>query len=396
MSSHNVVYTSFDRFPAPKGAATHISAFVKVLVEEQGELDLVTASPERNHFPTTSMRRLGADRFQIRHTELPTLGQSLTERVLGFRTQLRYWWGARKPKFAHIRSIFEGYPIAKEKKAWCEKLVYEVNGLPSIELKYRYPRVADDPELMWKMLQQERICLKAADLVITVSEVNAEYLIRQGGDPARIHVIPNGVETVLFQYQAPRLDKLPSMVILYSGTFSKWQGLGVAIESLSLLRAEVDAKLIIAGSGKERDQLDLMRYAHRLGVAGSVEFRGGIPQDQLADLHHEADVVLVPLISNDRNLVQGCCPLKLLEAMASGTPVIASDLPVVRCIATGGREAMLVRPGSAKAIKEGLVYLRDNPCFARQLSLNARSRVENHFTWTLAGQKLRQAYRTIS
>jgi glycosyltransferase involved in cell wall biosynthesis len=102
------------------------------------------------------------------------------------------------------------------------------------------------------------------------------------------------------------------------------------------------------------------------------------------------------LISNDRNLVQGCCPLKLLEAMASGTPVIASDLPVVRCIATGGREAMLVRPGSAKAIKEGLVYLRDNPCFARQLSLNARSRVENHFTWTLAGQKLRQAYRTIS
>ena len=71
--------------------------------------------------------------------------------------------------------------------------------------------------------------------------------------------------------------------------------------------------------------------------------------------------MLAPLTPGDRNLLQGCCPLKVLEAMASGTPLVASDLPVVRELARAEVDAVLVRPGSAKAIKDAVFRLADDP-----------------------------------
>ena len=104
-----------------------------------------------------------------------------------------------------------------------------------------------------------------------------------------------------------------------------------------------------------------------------------VSKRELVALHHEADVILAPMTRNDRNLVHGCCPLKVLEAMASGTPLIASDLPVVRELVTDGVEALLVRPGSAKAIKDGMLKLMSEQRLAERLSSAARCRVEQHF-----------------
>jgi glycosyltransferase involved in cell wall biosynthesis len=94
-------------------------------------------------------------------------------------------------------------------------------------------------------------------------------------------------------------------------------------------------------------------------------------------------------------VVQGCCPLKIVEAMASGTPLITSDLPVVRDLAVDGREALLVKPGSAKAIKDAMLRLRTEPDLAAHLSRSARARVEAVYTWEHAGAALVAAYRRM-
>lgn len=103
-------------------------------------------------------------------------------------------------------------------------------------------------------------------------------------------------------------------------------------------------------------------------------------------------MALVPLPMNDRNCVQGCCPLKLLEAMASGTPVVASDLPVVRALAEGGTEVLLVKPGSPKAIAETVKSLMAEPALGAALSASARARVERDFPWGRAQEALVSAY----
>jgi glycosyltransferase involved in cell wall biosynthesis len=118
-------------------------------------------------------------------------------------------------------------------------------------------------------------------------------------------------------------------------------------------------------------------------------------QAQLVQHIHQADAIVAPLTPNDRNLVQGCCPLKVLEGMATGTPVITSDLPVVRELGTDGEHFLLVKSGSAKAIKDAVLRLRTEPELATRLAIAARKRIENYYAWKHAGAALVAAYKAL-
>jgi glycosyltransferase involved in cell wall biosynthesis len=388
MEPPSLVYASFDRVPSPKGAAVHIGAFAEGLARAFGRLDLVTVGPE--DLATRSAFGEG-----IAHHTLPALGATLIERVLHFRIRFGAWWGGRRARVAHVRSIYEGYPIALRKGQTCDALVFEVNGLPSIELKYHYPDVADDRDLVEKLRVQEQRCLDAADLVVTVSEVTAGHLESRGVDRDRIRVIRNGVDTDLFAYRPPRPWDDRPVRLLYSGTLSPWQGVGDALDAVALVNREFAATLDLVGPARPGQARALRERCHDLGIADRVRLVGPVGQDELACLHRDCDVALAPLRPDDRNLLQGCCPLKVLEAMASGTPVIASDLPVTRELARPGEEAILVRPGSAKAIKEALVLLRDLPELRTSLAESARRRVECEFTWVRAQRALAAAYEEV-
>ncbi|HEX8822553.1 MAG TPA: glycosyltransferase family 4 protein [Archangium sp.] len=383
MSSPGIVYASFDRFPAPKGAAVHIRAFTEALGRAFGEVDLLALEGEGVEPPPEG----------VRFHPLRVEGADLIQQAMSFRTRLAAWWQGRdRASVVHVRSIFEGYPIARRKEALTDRLVFEVNGLPSIELKYHAPAVAEDEELLRKLVAQEDYCLARADLLLTPSAVTAEHLVSRGAAPGRIRVIPNGVDTGLFSFQAPRPWEERPVRLLYSGTMTSWQGVHHAIEACRLLRRDVPVLLTLVGPTRRRQRRELLDLCGELVAAGAVELLEPLPQAELARLHHACDVVLVPLPPNDRNLVQGCCPLKLLEAMASGTPVVASDLPVVRVAAEHGVHALLVRPGSPKAIAEGVRALRADPALGPRMARQARARIERDFTWARAQEALVVAY----
>ena len=219
--------------------------------------------------------------------------------------------------------------IAQNKEQLCRSLIFEVNGMPSIELKYRYPKVADDLELMNKLLVQEQICLETADHIVTPSPITQQYLINRGISAAKIQVIPNGINLSCLSYQPPRpIPTIQILNMLYFGTLSAWQGVELAIEALALYRREHDAQLTIVGPARGQQAEQLMKLARKLGVAEQVHILPAKPQAELTALMHQADVIIAPLKANDRNLVQGCCPMKVLEGMGSGTPMITSNLPV--------------------------------------------------------------------
>ncbi|MCA9176554.1 MAG: glycosyltransferase family 4 protein [Planctomycetales bacterium] len=386
-----VAYISYDRFPSPKGAATHIAAFAGALAEQFGEIDLYTVSAAAPGEPP-----LLAELPGVRHVPLAATGPNLIERVLCFRAQLQAALTGRHYDVIHVRSIYEGLPIALNKQQWCRRLVVEVNGLPSIELKYHYPDVADDLELTRKLRWQEQRLLESADLVLTVSDVNAAHLVSRGVSPERIRVIPNGVDCELFAYSPPRRWPVDQVTMLYSGTMSPWQGVAQAIESVALCRRDFPAELHLVGESRPRQRKELERACFDWGVTDAVHFHGPVSQSELVDLHHAADVVLAPLRPNDRNRKQGCCPLKVLEAMASGTPLIASDLEVVRLLARHGQEALLVRPRGGKPIKDAVLKLQSDPHLAPQLSAAARRRAKQHFSWQLAQARLLAAYEELA
>ncbi|QSQ21839.1 glycosyltransferase family 4 protein [Pyxidicoccus parkwayensis] len=387
-SGTGIIYASFDRFPAPKGAAVHIRAFVEALGAAFGGVDLLALRDGS----TVSTGPLALAEGVTYHP-MEARGRDLVAQALSFRAHLAGWWRGRpKAAVVHVRSIFEGYPVARRKEALTDALVFEVNGLPSIELKYHHPDVAEDAELLRKLVAQEDLCISRADLLVTPSEVTAEYLVKRGADAGRVKVIPNGVDLDVFRYAPPRAwDADRPVRLLYSGTMTSWQGVHHAIEACRLLRRDVPAVLTLVGPLRRNGRRALMDRCGDLLLEGAVEILEPLPQAELARLHHACDVVLVPLPVNDRNCVQGCCPLKLLEAMATGTPVVASNLPVVRTLA-GPDEVMLIRPGSPKAISEAVKALRADATLGPALSAKARARVERDFPWGRAQTSLVSAY----
>lgn len=390
----NLVYASFDRVPAPKGASTHITAFARALGRAYGSLSLITIDSPENTIPRTWTEAVAPVDYgdNVSLYGFPISGPNHIARALDFRSQLADWWGDHCADIAHVRSIYEGYPLARNKGRLCKKLVFEVNGVPSIELKYHYPASANDPELSRKLYAQEQLCIDVADLLVTPAAVTARYLIARGADPSRVLVIPNGVDTDIFHYAPPSPWEERSVRMLYTGTLTSWQGIYHAVEALRLYRRDAPATLTVIGPARSKQRRKFNDYCQQQGVADYVELLEPVPQDALCDIYHAHDVAIAPLPANDRNTVQGCCPLKVIEAMAVGIPLIASDLPIITDLATNGVEALLVKPGSAKAIKDAMLELRDDPELGPRLSRAAIDRVMRDFRWQDQCDKLVAAY----
>lgn len=393
MNFPKVAYLSFDIVPAPKGAAIHIAAFTQALAAEFGQIELLTVSPTLQVIEAHEIWK------DVMQTELPAVGKTLIDRVLYFRIFLKNWLKNRWFDVIHIRSIYEGFPIALNKQQFCQYLIFEVNGLPSIELKYRYPAVAQDRELLHKLIAQEQVCLEAADLIVTPSRVTQLYLQNRGISAKKIQVIPNGVDLEIFQV-SPKLslqlrESNHPLKIVYFGTFSAWQGINLAVEALELINQEIPAELTIVGHSRPQQIQDLKKFANKLNISHQLIILDAVSQSQLVELIHSSDVILAPLTPNDRNLVQGCCPLKILEGMATGIPVISSDLPAVRELGENEVHFLLVKPGSAKAIQEAIMRIKNEPNLAITLAKNARIQIKTSYTWQQSATALIQAYKTM-
>lgn len=410
MRDLTAVYLSFDRFPSPKGAATHIDQFIRALGKHLGEIHLLTLPPQVrellaiNGVDSALEEGIDFDTYSfwqapgVQHFQIPAEGKHLFERTRSFRTHWWRWWkdhlNGCPADIVHFRSIFEGYPIARDKSRLARCIIYEVNGLPSIELKYHYPSVASDSELLKKLTQQEDKCLHAADHIVTVSETNKTHIAGRGVQKDRIHVIPNGVDLEIFD--APPEGRTQGILnrevsLLYAGGITSWQGVQVAIEALELLRRDYPATLNIVGPSKPKQRKEIERRIWKLGLSKFVHMKPAVSKQELVRLHHQADIVLAPLTACDRNIEQGCCPLKLLEALACQAIVVASDIPVVTELVQHGEHAILVRPGSAKALKDGCLHVIGNQAemelMAHRGYLHARK-----LSWSVATDRLLSIY----
>ena len=153
--------------------------------------------------------------------------------------------------------------------------------------------------------------------------------------------------------------------------------------------------MTVIGQLKDYQIQALDKLARKLDVTDKLKLLEPMSQAELVTHIHTADAIVAPLTLNDRNLIQGCCPLKVLEGMATGSPVIASDLPVVRELGIDGEHFLLVKPGSAKEILDAIIRLKNAPELGIKLAAAARGKIENNYTWQQAGLALVKAYQEL-
>lgn len=387
----HILYTAFDVVPSPKGASTHITQFVRGLVGAGHAVHLLTAGdgllPAEGTYEGATVTRLAppngtSDSFLGRAIQF---GQAVHDHV---RTQPRY-------HVVQFRSIWDGLQLVAEQSAGGYKTLFEVNGLPSIELKYHYPGLGDTTEgqaLLAKMRSQEMTLLTNCDAIVCPSDVTRTFLVSLGAPRARITVIPNGVQTDEFcPLPLPlRAGRIPT--ILYVGTLAPWQGLDVLLVALPHVLAELPVHLVIIGRGRSRQLKQLRKYLRKLGIEDAVSLEPAVPHHAMPACIAQADVCVAPLVYNDRNVVQGCCPIKIIEYMASGRPIVAANLPVVRELVREGVEALLHTPDDPVDLSRQIVRVLQDQALAEGLAMRAAQRAQERFTWHRAQTRLLRVY----
>ena len=379
-----VLYCAFDVVPGPKGASVHITHFTQGLVQAGYAVQLFTAGngvlPAEDTYCGARIRRIHSD-------------GNFLERAQGFgQAMLDHLAEGHRYDVVHFRSIWSGLPLVEAQRQYGYRTLFEVNGLPSIELKYHYPALRGS-SLIGKLRRQEVETLARADHIICPSQVTAQYITSLGVAPQRVTVIPNGVDTTLF---APRpVPPADPPILLYVGTLASWQGLELLLEALPFILARRPVRVRIVGRGRKARRKRLTRLVHRWSLEDVVSFEGARPHDTIPEAINQATICVAPLTFNDRNVTQGCCPIKVLEYLACRKPVVASNLPVVRELVREGMDALLFAPDDPVDLARCVLTLLEDPALAQSLAEAGYRRVQKHFTWQKAQQRLLEVYQAI-
>lgn len=231
-----------------------------------------------------------------------------------------------------------------------------------------------------------------------VARVRALGKSGRGGFPAeRSRVIPYGVDPQVFSPDRSRRAiwrrelgiPAEAPLLLGVGRMATKKGFQVLLEILPLLLPAVpEAHVVLAGGG---DRLEEFRAA-AARWPGRVHFPGSVLRDTLPDLYRAADVFVLPAVHDPAGNVDGL-PNVILEAMASGLPVVATDVSGIPLAVVPDETGRLVPEGEGRSLLGALVPLLSDLPAARALGDAGRRKVLAELTWDAVAERYRAAYR---
>jgi phosphatidylinositol alpha-mannosyltransferase len=219
---------------------------------------------------------------------------------------------------------------------------------------------------------------------IAVSEAAERFAAtRLGGVFERI---PNGVDVGAWARAEPRPDLLGAPAILFCGRLDRRKGFRFAVRAFArLARERPDLRLVVAGDGPERAALSGLEPQ----VRGRVRMLGAVPNAELPPVHAACAAYAGAAIGGESFGVV------LVEAMAAGLPVVASDIPGYREVVRDGVDGLLVPPADAGALAAGLGRVLDDPELAARLRQAGRERARS-FDWEVVVDRLEAVYRRVA
>lgn len=237
----------------------------------------------------------------------------------------------------------------------------------------------------------EDAVLRAARLVVAVSEPLCAPLVRSGVDPTRVLVNPNGVDLDAFDpgrlaegREAARREigaGPDDVVVGFVGTFGPWHGAEVAARAAVEIPEPARSRLhwLFVGDGPGRPAAEAaIRSA---GLGERVRFTGLVPQDRTPAWVAAFDIALAPHVPNADGSPFFGSPTKVFEYLAAGKPVVASRLGQIAEIVEHDGNGWLVPPGDARALGEAVAALAVSPETRERLGRRALSGARARHGW---------------
>ncbi|MBE3116402.1 glycosyltransferase family 4 protein [Candidatus Bathyarchaeota archaeon] len=236
--------------------------------------------------------------------------------------------------------------------------------------------------------------IKRANRVIAVSDFTRQELRKYYNIPdSRIRVIHNGVDVNKFK---PSADKRKvkmelgfnpdDIAILSVGRLYARKGLFTLIESMpQVVKRFSNAKFIISGKGQSSEMQKLIVHAEKLGVKDNIIFTGYYQDKKLPKLYQAADVFAFSTFYEHH-------PFAILEALATGLPVVSTNVGGIPETIENGKNGFLVEPFHQNQLADRILYLLEHPAEAAEMGAQARKTVEDRFDWRIVVKDAMKVY----
>lgn len=208
------------------------------------------------------------------------------------------------------------------------------------------------------------LSLGKVDQFVSPSWYLADRYAANGIPRDRILVMRNGIDLERFK-DARREHE--TFTLGFVGYLGKHKGLDVLLRSLSLIADSGDVRLLVAGDGEERKNLEALCQELRLDRV--VTFCGQVENQRIGAIYEQIDVLVVPSVWPENS------PVTITEAMASGIPVIASDIGGISELVENGVTGLLGPPRDARTLADLIQRFRKDPDLRRQMGRNALARI---------------------
>lgn len=285
-----------------------------------------------------------------------------------------------------------GLPLVYEIRAFWEDAAVGNGTSRDKSLKYRLTR------------KLESHVVAQADAVVTICEGLRADLVARGNDPARITVMPNGVDLSLFGKPLPRDlalaqelgliadDGTVCPVIGFIGSFYDYEGIEVLIAAMELLVLQhPNARLLLVGGGP--CEAALREQAAKSPAAQAIRFVGRVPHHEVDRYYALTDIMAYP--RKQSRLTDLVTPLKPLEAMAQDKIVAASDVGGHRELVTDGVTGRLFKADSAEACSDALAALLSDRDQWDAIRAAGHHHVETRHDWARNAERYLDVYQGL-
>ena len=247
----------------------------------------------------------------------------------------------------------------------------------------------------WPMARTATIAtLRAASGIVAVGHTIFSEVTKFAPPNSRIVIIPNAVDTSHFSPDVPfnslkRTLNIPENdhVILSVGHLIPRKGYKTLLRAMTkILRTESHCTLVIVGEGFLHKKLE--ELGRELGLGEKLKFTGAVEDAVLPPLYAMADVFVMPSTS------EGHC-ISILEAMSTGKPIVASDIPANAESVVEGRNGFLVPPGDSDALANSILKILQEDILRNEFGAYSRHRVTREFGWKQRTERLISFYESV-
>ncbi len=220
---------------------------------------------------------------------------------------------------------------------------------------------------------------------IAVSQPAYQFISRHL--PGKYEIIPNGIQVDDFAQATPFPHLRDGMInLLFVGRLEKRKGLKHLLGAYSMLKWDwPNLRLLVVGPGKPDD--DSFRIMSERNLQ-DIEFIGRVSEADKARYYQSADIFCSPATGSES------FGIVLLEAMAAGKPVVASNIEGYSSVVNDGKEGILVAPKQDGALADAIAMLLKNPPVGTRLAANGRRRAEE-FRWDRVAKRVMDYYRVF-